>query len=76
MFEGAVTVAYLKKHPSELDDYMEFVWISNRKLMNFLEEYDPEKLQEISTEARSRSDRELQRVKLRFTNSNGKIRPH
>ena len=33
LYERAVTLRYLHEHPSELDDFLDFHWINQRKLM-------------------------------------------
>jgi len=76
MFEGAVTVGYLKKHPGELQDYMDFVWISNRKLIGFLEDHAPQLVKNIPHETLLESEKQYQSVVCRFTNSAGKVRTH
>jgi hypothetical protein len=76
MFEGAVTIGYLTKHPDELQDYMDFVWISNRKLLHFLEKHAPEQLESISNKAKQESAERYDTVVLRFTNSAGNVRQH
>jgi len=76
VFEGAVTIGYLKKYPDELQDYMDFIWISSRKLQEFLREYAPKELGRVSDEELDRSKREYDRAVPRFTSANGSVRQH
>ena len=76
MFEGAVTVGYLKLHPEQLQDYMDFVWLSSHKLIQFLRDHSQETLKDIADEDLAHSEQEYQRVAPRFTNRGGKVRSH
>jgi hypothetical protein len=72
MFEGAVTIGYLQKYPTELQDYMDFVWVSNHRLLEFLKEYAPEMLKGIPTGTVSEAEQRHKNIVGRFMNSAGK----
>jgi hypothetical protein len=74
MFEGAVTVAYLQKHPEEADDYLDFDWIKKKKLLDFLENHDSERAKRIPSEGKKQILAEYDRVLPRFKYKNGKPR--
>jgi|SRR5271157_15495 len=42
MFEGAVNVAFLCRHPEQMDDFVEYDWIKKRKFVDEMEKYNPE----------------------------------
>jgi len=76
MFEGAVNLAYLRRHAEELDDYMDFVWVSSRRLQEFLRVHAPKSFDQISKETLLQSQREYERVVVRFTDTKGRVRSH
>lgn len=76
MFEMAVNVAYLAKHPDEVDDYLDFNWIRQKKLMTHLEKDDPETLAKLTQAQRDEIDTQFANVLPRFqTKPGGKPRP-
>ncbi len=74
MFEAAVTIAYLRKHPEEIDDYMDFHFLVAMKRFRYMEKYTPERLSELSPQAVEESKRGYARVVDRFTLKNGRVR--
>lgn len=64
MYERTVTARYLSKHPEETDNFFEFHWVSQHRLMKAIEEtfgtelLDEEKTKEV--------EQNFQRVKERF----------
>ncbi len=76
MFEMAVNVAYLAKHPDEVDDYLDFNWIRQKKLMTHLEKDDPETFAKLTQAQRDEIDTRFADVLPRFqTKPGGKPRP-
>jgi hypothetical protein len=73
MFEAAVTVAYLRKHPDEFDDYFDFHFIVAMKRHKFMEKHAPELLKRVTDEAIAHGKEGYARVAPRFT-VNGKVR--
>jgi hypothetical protein len=50
MYEAAVNATYLKLHPDEIDDYVDYHWVIQKKLYDYMQRYDPELLGKIPTE--------------------------
>jgi hypothetical protein len=71
MFETMVTVAYLLKHPEELEDYMDFHFIVAMKRHRYMEKYTPERLKEVTPEAIESTKQGYARVVSRFTGKRG-----
>jgi hypothetical protein len=67
MFESAVMAEYLRRNPSEVDDYIEFgrvlMW---KRVQQYPDEFTPEQRTEV--------ENDYHRVKPRFTNKNGIVR--
>jgi Family of unknown function (DUF5677) len=74
MFETALTVAYLKRHPKEFDDYMDYHWIISMKRHRYVLKHAPELLTQIEPEAIEEIINNYQRVSPKFTDARGKIR--
>ena len=75
MFEAAVTVAYLYKHPDEYAAYRDFHFITAHKRYEYMKQYTPERLKELSPEAIADGLAGYARVVARFT-SKGRVRGH
>ena len=74
MFEAAVTIGYLRKHPEEFDDYFDFHFVVADKRQRYMEKYSPESLGGVTPEAIASSKDGYKRVALRYTDKNGKVR--
>jgi uncharacterized protein DUF5677 len=73
MFEAAVTLAYLRKHPDEFDDYFDFHFVVAMKRHRYMEKYAPQHLKRVTAEAISSSKRGYARVSTRIS-VNGRVR--
>ncbi len=73
MFEAAVIVAYLRKHPDEFEDYFDFHFIVAMKRHRYMENYARELLKKVTAEAIAGSKQGYARVASRFT-VNGRVR--
>jgi hypothetical protein len=73
MFEAAVTVAYLRKHPDEFEDYFDFHFIVAMKRQRYMEAHAPERLKEVPAEVIERNKQGHARVVPRFT-AKGRVR--
>jgi hypothetical protein len=73
MFEAAVTVAYLRKHPDEFDDYFDFHFIVAMQRHRYMENHAPEHLKKVTAKAIAESKKGYARVVSRFT-ANGRVR--
>lgn len=66
MFESAVTLAYLRKHPDEFDDYYDFHFIVGMKRHQYMEKYAPQHLKRVTPEAIDSIKKGYARVESRF----------
>lgn len=73
MFEGAVTVAYLKDHPEKINDYIDFQYVRMKRQLDYLDEYDPEQVKALSADYRAQIESGFNRVAARFQNEKGKL---
>lgn len=74
MYEAAVNAGYLKLHPTELDDYIDFHWIRQKKFYDYLRQKRPSDLARIPAKTISETHAEFARVAPRFQNRNGRLR--
>jgi hypothetical protein len=73
MFEAAVTLAYLRKHPDEFDDYFDFHFIVGMRRHKFMEKHAQEQIKNVRPEALDSVKRGYARVHARFT-ANSRVR--
>ena len=74
MYEAAVNAAYLKLHPTEVDDYIDFHWVRQKKLHDYFLQYSPSDLSRIPAERIAEMNAELAKVAHRFQDSRGRFR--
>lgn len=74
MFEMSVTLAYLRKHPEELDDYLDFHFIVGMKRHEYMEKYAPHLLTRVAPEAIESIKNGYSRVSPRYMNKYRKVR--
>jgi hypothetical protein len=74
MFEVSVTLSYLRKHPEEFDDYLDFHFIVGMKRHKYMEKYAPHLLNQVTPEAIASTTNGYARVSPRYMNKNGKVR--
>jgi hypothetical protein len=74
MFENSVNAAYLAKHPTEVQDYLDYHWISQRRVLDYMRNNDPALFQLLKQSDIDDIDTEYAKVVPRFTSSNGKVR--
>ncbi len=74
MFEGAVIAGYLRQNPERLGDYLNWHWVRQKRLYEYMKKYDPELLQRVSPEKVKEMERQFEAVRGRFTNRHGKFR--
>lgn len=75
MFEVSVVIAYLRRHPEEVDDYLDFHFLVAMKRHRYMEKYAPHLLTRISPEAIAKTQAGFARVVHRFTHK-GRVRGH
>lgn len=74
MYEVAVTALYLKLHPDEIDDYLDYHWVRQKSLYNYMVQHDPANLARLKPAGVAEMDTELGKVAHRFQNKYGKFR--
>lgn len=74
MFEMSVTVAYLRKHPEELGDFVDFHFIVGMKRHEYMDKYAPHLLDRVTPEAVASIQNGYAHVSPRYMNKNGKVR--
>ena len=74
MFEAAVTIAYLRRHPAEFDDYRDFHFLVAKRRYRYMEKYSPQSLSKLTAEAIASSNSGYDKVRSRYTNKKGKVR--
>jgi hypothetical protein len=74
MFEGAVISGYLKLHPDKLDDYLDWHWIRQKRMLEYMERYAPEEFQRLDPATVEDAKRGFDTVKHRYTDKRGKLR--
>jgi hypothetical protein len=74
MFENSVNAAYLAKHPTEVQDYNDYHWIRQRRLLDYMRQDAPALFQLLKQSDIDDIDAEYAKVVPRFTSSNGRVR--
>jgi hypothetical protein len=74
MFEIAVNAAYLQLHPDEVDDFLDYHWVDQKKRLEYLEQHCPERFKALSSSTISEVNLEYAKVLPRFANKKGKPR--
>jgi len=73
MFEAAVNVCYLQKHPGELDDFFDYYWVRKYRLAKSIERTDPATHAAHVTDV-AKNMAEFNKVKHRYEDKKGKLR--
>lgn len=74
MFEGELTAAYLKRHPDLLSDYVDFVWVQQKGLLDYMRKYAVQQLASIAPDRVARAERQFATVAPRFRDRHGRLR--
>ena len=74
MFEAAVTIAYLRRHPAEFDDYLGFHFLVQMRRHRYMEKYSPQFLSKVTAEAIATTNSGYEKVRSRYTNKKGRVR--
>jgi hypothetical protein len=74
MFEGAVVTGYLKHHPETLEDYLEWHWVGQKRLYEYMEKHYPDGLRRMDPKAIAEMKREFSAAKTRFAGKRGRLR--
>jgi hypothetical protein len=74
LYEAAVNALYLQLHPTEVDDFVDFNWVKQKRLYDYFQTLAAPDLAKLPQEALERLVSEYERVKEKFDNSRGKSR--
>jgi hypothetical protein len=74
MFEISVNGAYLAKNPTEVEDFVDYHWINQRKLLDYMREDDPALFRQLKQSDIDDIDQEYAKVAPRFFNKKGDVR--
>ena len=70
MFEGAVNVGYLKQYPKKFNDYYDFYWIRQKKLLDYTRKFNPDGLRHVPSKDIEEIESKYSEVAGRFRNRN------
>jgi hypothetical protein len=74
MYEAAVNATFLEQHPEEIDDYLDFFWVKQKRLSDYLQANPPSGFSLVHVERIAEIDAEFDRVANRFKNRQGRLR--
>lgn len=74
MFEGAVITGYLRRHPEELDNYLDWHWVHQEHLYRYMEKHYPDGLKRLNAKAVEEMKGKFEAEKLRFADRRGRLR--
>lgn len=74
MFETSVTLGYLRVHPEQVDDYLDYHCVIQKQRLDFMKEHEPDRLKQLPAELVQRIEADFARVAPRFRNRKGKLR--
>jgi hypothetical protein len=74
MFETSVNAAYLSKDPTEIEDYLDYHWIRQKRLMDYMQKDDPALFKQLEQRVIDEINSEYAKVAPRFKTSQGKVR--
>jgi hypothetical protein len=66
MLEYAVNAEYFRRFPPEFEDFLQWHWVEQKRLLDFARQYAPQEFERIPQEDRERSEAEFERVRHRF----------
>jgi hypothetical protein len=74
MFEVSVNATYLQRHPDEVDDFLDYHWVDQKKRLEYMELHSPESLGHLSADIVAQVNAEYAKVLPRFADKRGKPR--
>lgn len=74
IFEAAVTVRYLAKHPSKFQDYLDYIHIRRKKALDYIDQNVPELAKKVSPEDRKEIAESYHRIFPQFKTKRGGVR--
>ena len=66
MFEAGITAEYLAKYPQEIEDYLDYRWVSNYKRIQYFRRFPRAAGQGISPKLEQEIEKGYKQVKSRF----------
>ncbi len=70
MFEAELTAAHLRNHPEGVQDYMDFQFVSEKRMLDYLKDFAPEMLSRIPSERVAEVEQRFEAVSPRFRGQN------
>jgi len=74
MFENSVALGYLRLHPEEIEDYLDYHHVIQKQRLDYMKEHDPARFAKIPEGVLRRTETNYAKVAPRFENRNGKPR--
>src|ERR1039458_6041043 len=74
MFEISVNAAYLQRHPDEVDDYLDYHWVNQKKLLEYMKEGCAERFLRLQPSTIAEVNTQYAKVLPRFADRTGKPR--
>jgi hypothetical protein len=74
MFETSVTLGYLRLHPEEVEDYLDYHYVIQKQRLDNMKDQDPERFKQIPADVLQQAEADFERVTPRFQDRNGKVR--
>jgi hypothetical protein len=71
---SAINAEYLRLFPEECNNYLDWHWVEQHRLLTSMKERAPEVLSEVSTDAQATIENNFKRVCSRFQDKRGKLR--
>jgi hypothetical protein len=74
MFEISVNAAYLQRHPDEVDDFLDYHWVNQKKRLEYMERHCLEDFRRLPANTISEANTKYAKVLPRFADKSGKPR--
>lgn len=74
MYESRWTAEYLRRHPEEVEDYLEFSKVLSWRKLQWLHENAPSQASRVAAELAKQVEDDYDQAKARFTDSKGRVR--
>ncbi len=74
MFETSVNASYLAKHPPEVENYLDYYWIKQRKFLDYVRRDSPQLVRQLTQSDIDEIDREFAKVAPKFKDQRGRVR--
>jgi hypothetical protein len=66
ILEGAINAEYFRRFPGECEDYLQWHWVEQHKLLNYVREHSPKVIEHLQVENMERIEKEFDAVRSRF----------